>query len=98
MRALPTGLQQLLVRLSPEDVVTRITARLLLVHGRRDPAVPFTESQRLADAARGKAGTRVVLVGVVAHVEPGETRPAWGVALRELWHLWALMLDFFAGA
>ena len=98
VRALPTGLQQLLVRLSPEDVVTRITARLLLVHGRRDPAVPFTESQRLADAARGKAGTRVVLVGVVAHVEPGDRGPAQGETLHELWQLWSLMLDFLASA
>jgi pimeloyl-ACP methyl ester carboxylesterase len=98
VQALPADLRQLLVRLSPEHVVAQIPARLLLVHGRRDPAVPFTESLRLADAARGKKGTRLVVVGVVAHVEPGEARPAWGVTLRELWRLWALMLDFFASA
>lgn len=98
VRALPAGLQQLLARLSPEHVVARIPARLLLVHGRRDPAVPFTESLRLADAARGKVGTRVVLVGVVAHVEPGDSGPGWGETLHELWQLWSLMLDFLASA
>lgn len=98
VQALPADLRQLLVRLSPEHVMAQIPARLLLVHGRRDPAVPFTESLRLADAARGKRGTRLVVVGVLAHVEPGEARPAWGVTLRELWRLWSLMLDFFASA
>ncbi|MBI4591769.1 MAG: hypothetical protein HY725_23340 [Candidatus Rokubacteria bacterium] len=94
--ALPPGLQQLLARLSPEHVVPRIPARLLLVHGRRDPAVPFTESLRLADAARAKAGTRLVVVGIVQHVEPGEARPGWGETLSELWQLWALVLDFLS--
>lgn len=96
VEALPPDLRRLLVRLSPERLVARIPARLLLVHGRRDLAVPFTETLRLAEAARGKTGTRVVVVGVVAHVEPWETRHAWGVTLRELWQLWSLLLDVFA--
>lgn len=96
VQALPADLRQLLARLSPERVIAQIPARLLLVHGQRDPAVPFTESLRLADAARGRAGTRLIVVGVVAHVEPGETRRDWGVTLRELWWLWSLMLDFLS--
>ncbi len=96
VQALPADLRQLLARLSPERVIAQIPARLLLVHGQRDPAVPFTESLRLADAARGRAGTRLVVVGVVAHVEPGWARPGWGVTLRELWWLWSLMLDFLS--
>jgi fermentation-respiration switch protein FrsA (DUF1100 family) len=98
VRALPPSLQELLARLSPDTVVARIRARLLLVHGRDDPAVPFTESLRLADAARGNAGTRVVVVSVLAHVEPGEARPGWARVLRELWQLWAVMLALFATA
>ncbi len=98
VEALPPDLRRLLARLSPERLVARIPARLLLVHGRRDPAVPFTETLRLAEAARGKTGTRVVVVGVVAHVEPWETQHAWGVTLRELWQLWSLLLDVFATA
>ena len=98
VRALPPDLQQLLARLSPEHMAARIPARLLLVHGRGDPAVPFTESLRLADAARGKAGTRVVVVGAVAHVEPGDGGPGWGGTAPELWQLWSLLLDFLSSA
>jgi pimeloyl-ACP methyl ester carboxylesterase len=71
----------LLDALSPEGVANRIGARLVLVHGVDDRAVPYTESLRLA-AAR-PARTRVVLVGVLDHVEAG--RPAtWLSALRDL--------------
>lgn len=95
VRELPPGLQHLLVRLSPEQEISRISARLFLVHGRRDPAVPFTESLRLAAAARTKPGTRAVIVGVLAHVEPEEGKPAWGAVLLEFGRLWSLLLDFF---
>lgn len=60
-------LARLLDALSPERVAPRIEARLVLVHGRGDRAVPFTESLRLA-AARPER-TRVLIVGVVDHVE-----------------------------
>ncbi len=93
---LPPGLQELLARLSPERAVPRLGARLLLVHGRGDPAVPFTESLRLAAAAHGKAGTRLAIVGVLAHVEAEEEKPGWGETLSGLWRLWSLLLDFFA--
>ena len=93
---LPPGLQDLLARLSPERAVPRLGARLLLVHGRGDPAVPFTESLRLAAAAAGKPGTRLAIVGVLAHVEAGEGQPGWGEALWELWRLWSLFLNFLA--
>jgi pimeloyl-ACP methyl ester carboxylesterase len=71
----------LLEALSPERVAGRIGARLVLVHGVDDRAVPYTESLRLA-AAR-PARTRVLLVRLLDHVEAG--RPgAWASALREL--------------
>jgi len=71
----------LLARMSPERVARDIRARLLLVHGVDDRAVPYTESLRLA-AARPER-TRVVLVHLVGHVEPGRDR-AWLTAAREL--------------
>ena len=67
LAALPAATQELIGSLSPERVVRDVRAPILLVHGRDDPAVPYTESLRLA-AAR-PAQTRVVLVGVVGHVE-----------------------------
>lgn len=98
VRTLPPGLQELLARLSAERAVPRVRGRLLLVHGRGDPAVPFTESLRLADAARAKHGTRLVIVGVLGHVEPGEQTPGWGKTLVEFGSLWSLLLDFLATA
>jgi pimeloyl-ACP methyl ester carboxylesterase len=67
MRALSPELRALLAAVSPVRVVAAIPAPIVLVHGRGDGAVPYTESLRLA-AAR-PVGTRVVLVGLVGHVE-----------------------------
>jgi len=77
----PPQVAALLTRLSPERFAPEITARLILVHGVDDRAVPYTESLRLA-AARPK-GTRVVLVHLVDHVEGATLRGRWRSA-REL--------------
>jgi pimeloyl-ACP methyl ester carboxylesterase len=65
--ALPASTRSLMAQLSPEHTVGAIRAPIVLVHGRADPAVPYSESLRLA-AAR-PAHTRVVLVGAIGHVE-----------------------------
>ena len=82
--ALPPATARLLDALSPVRAVARVRARLVLVHGRADPAVPYTESLRLA-AAR-PARTRVVLVGLLDHVEG-----AGAAGLAELLTLWSVM-------
>jgi pimeloyl-ACP methyl ester carboxylesterase len=64
---LPASTRRLMAQLSPAQTVALIRAPIVLVHGRDDPAVPYTESLRLA-AAR-PAHTRVVLVGAIGHVE-----------------------------
>jgi pimeloyl-ACP methyl ester carboxylesterase len=81
LQAPPPRVAELLARLSPERVAREIRARLVLVHGVDDRAVPYTESLRMA-AARPER-TRVVLVHLVEHVEG--TRVAAGLtAAREL--------------
>ena len=65
--ALPETTRTLVAALSPERAVASIRAPIVLVHGRDDRAVPYSESLRLA-AAR-PAHTRVVLVGAIGHVE-----------------------------
>jgi len=77
----PPRVADLLERLSPERVAGAIRGRLILVHGVDDPAIPYTESLRLAAARPGR--TDVVLVHVLEHVEPGHGGPSWR-ALREL--------------
>jgi fermentation-respiration switch protein FrsA (DUF1100 family) len=79
-----------LSQLSPDRVARDIRARLILVHGVDDPAVPYTESLRLA-AARPD-NTDVVLVHLLEHVEPGSRGRTWS-ALRELG---ALLLALYA--
>ncbi len=81
LAAPPPPVADLLARISPEHAVGEVRARLVLVHGVDDRAVPYTESLRLA-AAR-PAGTRVVLVHLVDHVEGTRIR-AWSTAAREL--------------
>jgi pimeloyl-ACP methyl ester carboxylesterase len=90
----PPDLRRLLDALSPERVASDVRARLVLVHGRADRAVPFTESLRLA-AAR-PARTTVVLVGVLGHVEQPE--PLGAAHLGDLLALWVLVYRLVASA
>jgi pimeloyl-ACP methyl ester carboxylesterase len=86
---------RLLDELSPERVVGEIPARLLLVHGRHDAAVPYTESLRLAAARRGR--TSVALIGVIGHVE-GDHVAGSVRALADLAALWRITYVMIAGA
>lgn len=74
-------LASMLEQLSPERVAPEIRARLVLVHGTHDRAVPYTESLRLAAARPDR--TRVILVGVLDHVEAASS-PSWLSAAREM--------------
>jgi len=76
--------QEMLRALSPVNVLRALHARLLIVHGRDDPVVPFTESARLADAANPGTATLVVLDSL-GHIG-GDQGPDW----RALTRLWAV--------
>jgi fermentation-respiration switch protein FrsA (DUF1100 family) len=90
--ALPFETRELLETLSPARHLERGRTRLLLVHGRDDPAIPFTESVRLAAAAPDRS--RLVLVGLISHVE-GQA-PAWH-RLADLMRLWSVCYELLAG-
>ena len=85
LAALPPALERYLNDLSPLGVVGDIRARLVLIHGRSDRAVPYTEALRLA-AARPER-TTLVLVGIVEHVEGGG---GWREG-RDFLALWRVM-------
>lgn len=88
--ALPPETRRLLERLSPERAVAGLSAPLFLIHGRDDPAVPFTETLRLERAARAAGRpVRAVVVGAVGHVDPDE-RAGW----RDVARLWAVYYAF----
>ena len=90
--ALPLETRELLDALSPARHLRRTPARLLLVHGRDDPAIPYTESLRLAAAAPERS--RLALVGLIGHVE-GQA-PAWH-RLADLMRLWSVCYELLAG-
>jgi dienelactone hydrolase len=91
LQALPGPTRALLDALSPGRALAGLRAPLFLVHGRQDPAVPFTETLRLQAAARA-AGlpVRAAIVGAVGHVEAG---PRSG-ASADLVRLWATFYAF----
>lgn len=73
-RLISPELGRLLDALSPERVARDISARLILIHGRGDPAVPYTESLRLAAL---RPDVTLALVGTVEHVESERGRRVW---------------------
>ena len=93
LATLSPELERYLDAFSPVSVARDIRARLILVHGRADRAVPYTESLRLA-AARPEH-TTLVLVGVMDHVEGGGG--AGWQELRDFVALWRVMYGLVAG-
>jgi pimeloyl-ACP methyl ester carboxylesterase len=91
LAAPPARVRALLEALSPERVAGDIRGRLVVIHGRGDPAIPYTESLRLA-ATRGKRTTSLALVGTIEHVEG---RPAALLAdgVTDFLTLWARLYD-----
>jgi len=94
LATLSPELQRYLDGFSPVSVAGDIRARLILVHGRADRAVPYTESLRLA-AARPER-TTVALVGVMDHVEGGGA--AGRQELRDFVALWRVMYALIGAA
>lgn len=90
VRALPQGTRDLLDTLSPARRLGALRASLFLIHGRQDPAVPFTESLRLEAAARAAGRpVRAAIVGAVGHVEADRR-----AGLADLLRLWATFYAF----
>jgi pimeloyl-ACP methyl ester carboxylesterase len=84
---LSPDLARLLDTLSPVRGANAVRADVILVHGRDDIAVPYTESVALRHA-RG-ARTRLVLVGLVEHVEAARTVTLLA-GVRDLVALWSV--------
>ena len=93
--ALSPELSRVFDALSPGRVLDRVRADLVLVHGRDDIAVPFTESVALREARPER--TRLVLVGVVGHVEAAE-RLRLAAGLRDLAALWSVVYGLVSRA
>lgn len=83
--ALSPRTREALRRLSPLEHLSRLPGRLLIVHGKGDQSIPYTESLRLAAAAGPHA--RLILLRSFHHTGPV---PAWrllGPRLLDGWDL-----------
>jgi hypothetical protein len=86
LAALSADMRAALDRLSPLPAVPRLSGRLLIAHGIADESIPFTESLRLAEAARGRA--RVAVLHTFHHTGPA---PLWGRLARRVEDAWNLL-------
>lgn len=72
--------------------LTRLKAHLILVHGKNDPLVPYTESQRLGRAMPPSQAQVFVLKHILGHVELTFTgffsRRFWSDQLPDAWRLY----------
>ncbi|MGZ5709878.1 MAG: alpha/beta hydrolase family protein [Burkholderiales bacterium] len=72
--------------------LTRLKARLILVHGRNDPLVPYSETLKLARAAERSHARVFILHHILAHVELtfGRvfSRRFWSEDLPDAWRLY----------
>lgn len=78
---LPQALRSEIAALDPaRRDLKRLAARVILIHGRADPVIPYTESERLAAAlAPGRAGLYLVdgLLHVDAKLSLGDRLVLW---------------------
>lgn len=56
--------------LSPARVIERLRADLVIIHGAHDDFIPYTESLRLAEAARDRARVHLLITGLLGHMDP----------------------------
>jgi pimeloyl-ACP methyl ester carboxylesterase len=86
--ALSPAARAALARLSPLPAVPRLSGRLLLAHGADDESIPFTESLRLAEAARGRAS--VAVFRTFHHTGPAPLGSSLGARAIDAWQLFRL--------
>lgn len=75
--ALPPSIRTLFETLSPARYADRIRVPVWVLHSRRDPATPETESVELVDALSTHTEARLILVGSLSHVTPSQDAVGW---------------------
>jgi pimeloyl-ACP methyl ester carboxylesterase len=83
-----------LARLSPLAAVPRISGRPLIAHGADDDSIPFTESLRLAEAARGRASATIFRT--FHHTGPDARWPPAGALAADAWNLFRISDELLA--
>ena len=90
---LPPGFRDDLAEVSPSTHVSRIKAKLLVMHDRNDRLVPAAESRRLLDATEERGDVRYTEVLAFEHVRPsgGGIGDLLAEALRLYGHMYAII-------
>jgi len=93
---LPRGMREHIDRLDlARHDLTPLQARLILVHGRNDNLIPYTESLALAGAVPAGQARVFLIRSVLGHVDLGVsdffTWRFWREDLPDLWRLWRVI-------
>ena len=90
--ALPADMRSELAALNLADKdLTRLKARLILVHGRNDNLIPYTETLELADAVGGQRARVFLIHRILGHVDLSVdhvlTWQFWSEDLPDAWRM-----------
>lgn len=93
---LPRGMREDIARLDlARHDLAPLQARLILVHGRNDNLIPYTESLALADAVPAGQARVFLIRSVLGHVDMSVSDlfswRFWGEDLPDLWRLWRVI-------
>ncbi|WP_240761451.1 alpha/beta hydrolase [Nitrosococcus wardiae] len=93
IQALPQGLQRLIENLSLSNQnLTLLQAQIILVHGKDDPLIPYTESITLANALSPKQTQLYIIEQALSHVDfkfrSFFTPAFWSRELPDLWRMY----------
>lgn len=81
--------------LSPSRVVENLKAHLIIIHGRRDDFIPYTESLRLAAAAPAKDRLHLAITRLITHVDVTgpdlNSKAGLGMVLPDLWKVFRVV-------
>jgi len=92
LRALPADIQAGIAALSPAEMdLRRLQARLILVHGRGDHLIPYTESMALAQAVPPDQARLFLIWHLLGHVDLSPTQVfTWRFWRRDLPDVWRM--------
>ena len=90
---LPPGFLEGLAKISPSAHISRVQARLLVMHDRDDPLVPAAESRRLLEATRDRGNVRYTELLAFDHSAPsgGGILTVMGQAARLYRHMYEII-------
>jgi hypothetical protein len=93
---LPRGMREDIARLDlARHDLAPLQARLILVHGRKDNLIPYTESLALADAVPAGQARVFLIRSVLGHVDMSVSDlfswRFWREDLPDLWRLWRVI-------